>query len=151
MLPRPTRSGCRCAAAALSVLEPAGGKALEDPEDLRALARVLDAQRSGDQRKRAIDVLQLLVTKNLATAEDRFFMARVAEISGDWPRALAVYRDLNLRTKNPRDPESLNAPFHVSSPVCRGLLRNHKAGNEQELLDAQDLVDELTQRQPDAN
>ena len=31
----------------------------------------------------------------------------------------------------------------------RSLLRNHKAGDDQELIEAQDLVDELKQLQPD--
>ena len=86
---------------ALSILEPAGqtatgdqgAKALEDPEDLRVLARVLDAQKTIQHRKRAIEVLESLVDKNLANAEDRFLLARLHEISGDWPKAREAYRD----------------------------------------------------------
>ena len=143
---------------ALSILEPAGQTAagakartaLEDPEDLRVLAQVLDAQKTIQHRKRAIEVLESLVGKNLANAEDRFLLARLYEISGDWPKAREEYRDLNLRTKNPRDLETLNRrPLYLAQFVS-SLLRNHKAGDDQDLTEAQDLVDELKQLQPDA-
>ena len=46
--------------------------ATEDPEDLRVLARVLDAQKNAADRKRAIEILESLIAKNLANADDRF-------------------------------------------------------------------------------
>jgi cellulose synthase operon protein C len=142
---------------ALSLLEPvgqasAGGKgtnALQDPEDLRALARVLAVQRSVQDRKRAIEVLESLVTGSLANAEDRFLMAQLYEMSGNWPKARDAYRDLNLRVKSLRDLETLSRrPFYLAQFVS-SLLRNHKAGDDQDLTEAQLLVDELQQLQPD--
>jgi tetratricopeptide (TPR) repeat protein len=143
---------------ALSILTPTsqaaasgpGAKAIPDPEDLRALAFVLNAQRNVADRKRAIEIVESLVIKNLASPDDRFFLARLHETSGNWPKALDIYRDLILRTKNPRDLESLNRRSLYLTQFAQSLLRNHKESNEQELTEAQELVDELALRQPDA-
>jgi cellulose synthase operon protein C len=142
---------------ALSLLEPVGQagvggkgvKALEDSEDLRALAQVLAAQRTIQDRKRAIEVLELLVARSLANAEDRFLVAQLYEIKGDWSKAREAYRDLNLRIKSLRDLETLrHRPLYLTRFVS-SLLRNHKAGDDQDLTEAQLLVDELQQLQPD--
>ena len=103
---------------ALTLFEPDGqpvragqeGKTLEhnsatDPEDLRVLARVLDMQKTLVHRKRAIEILETLANKNLATFEDRFAIAQLYEAIGDWPKAREKYRELNLRTKTLRDME----------------------------------------------
>ena len=140
---------------ALSVLE--GGsetkdkqetRVLRDPEDLRVLARVLEVQKTVTDRKRAIEILESLVGKNLANADDRFLLARLYEISDDWPRARQAYRELNLRTRNTRDMETLNRrPLYLGQFV-NSLLRNHKVKDDQDLSEAEDLVDELKQLQP---
>ena len=143
-------------ARALSLFEPGnqtktgaqGANRLEDPEDLRVLARVLEAQKTIEQRHRAIEILESLTSKNFANAEDRFLLARLQEINGDWPQARATYRDLNLRTKNARDMETLNHRPQYLSQFATSLLRNHKKSDQQELVEAQDLVDELKQLQP---
>ena len=54
-----------------------------------------------------------------------------------------------MRTKNPRDLETLNRRPLYLAQFASSLLRNHKAGDDQELTEAQDLVDELKQLQPD--
>ena len=126
-----------------------GTVASEDPEDLRVLARVLDAQQTIADRKRAIEILESLIAKNLANADDRFLLARLYESSGDWPRARVVYRELNLRTKGSRDMETLNhRPLYLGEFV-RSLLRNHTAKDDQDLIEAEELVEELKQLQPD--
>ena len=99
---------------ALTLFEPDGqpvragqeGKILEhnnlaDPEDLRVLAQVLDMQKTLVHRKRAIEILETLANKNLATSEDRFFIARLYETIGDWPKAREKYRELNLANQKP--------------------------------------------------
>jgi cellulose synthase operon protein C len=139
---------------ALLILEPAapagqGAKTLEDPEDLRVLAKVLAMQNTIQQRERAIKLLESLVGQNLANVEDRFLLARLEEISGNWPQALKVYRDVNLRTKNPRDLEALSHRLVYLTQFGVSLLRNHKASDDQDLTEAQSLVDELKQHQPD--
>jgi cellulose synthase operon protein C len=143
---------------ALTILEPAGAAAsaalgpkdLDDPEDLRTLARVLEAQRTAGDRKRAIDILESLVGKNLANTADRLLLAQLQEASGNWPKALDVYRELNSITKVPRDLDSLNRRPLFLAQFARSLLRNHKAGDEQDLNEAQDLVDQLRKQQPNA-
>ena len=84
-----------------------GSNTLDDLDDQRALARVLEAQRTVAARKQAIDVLERLVGKNLANVMDRLFLAQLQDASGNWPKALAIYRELNGITKNvarPADP-----------------------------------------------
>ena len=99
--------------------------------------------------KRAIEILESLIGRNLANADDRFLLARLYEINGDWPKARETYRELNLRTKTTRDMETLNhRPLYLDQFVT-SLLRNHKASDDQDLIEAQDLVDELKQLQPD--
>ena len=123
--------------------------ALEDPEDTRVLAWVLDAQGTIPHRKRAIEVLESLVARSVANVEDRFLIARLYEIIGDWPKARERYRDLNLRTKNLKDLETLiRRPLYLAQFVI-DLLRNHKAGDDQDLTEAQLVVDELKQLQPE--
>ena len=139
----------RCPSWSQPVRPARGAKALEDPEDLRVLAKVLAAQNTIQHRERAIKLLESAVDKNLANAEDRFLLAQLDEISGDWPKALKVYRDLILRTKNPRDLETLRRRPVYLAQFASSLLRYHKAGDDQDLTEAQLLVDELKQLQPD--
>ena len=101
-------------------------------------------------RKRAIEILESLVAKNLANVADRLVLARLQEASGDWPKALAIYHELNGITRNPRDLESLSRRPTYLTQFARSLLCNHKAGDEQDLNEAQDLVDELAKHQPNA-
>ncbi len=140
---------------ALSILEPdgpaaPGSKALDDPDDLRTLARVLEAQRTVRDQKRAIEILESLAAKNLANTTDRLLLARLQEASGNWPKALVVYREMNGINRNPRDLETLSRRPIYLSQFARSLLRNHNTANEQELNEAQDLVDELVKYQPNA-
>jgi cellulose synthase operon protein C len=131
---------------ALALLEK-GGQA-EDSEDMRALARVLDAQKTVEGSKRAIEILESLIAKNLANADDRFLLAHLYETSGDWPKAQVAYRELNLRTKNSRDMEILNRRPVYLVQFVNSLLRNHKANDDRDLVEAEDLIDELKQLQP---
>jgi cellulose synthase operon protein C len=139
---------------ALSILEPAaqsgqGAKALEDPEDVRVLAKVLAAQNTSQHREQAIKVLESAVEKNLANAEDRCQLAALEEMNGHWPKALNGYRDLILRTKSARDLETLSHRHIYLARFASSLLRHHRAGDDQDLAEAQSLVDDLKQLQPD--
>jgi tetratricopeptide (TPR) repeat protein len=143
---------------ALSYFEPPGhpapngqeGKTLKDPEDLRALARVLKAQRTPEQRARAIEILESLTTKNPTNSEDQFLLAQLYELSNDWPKARATYEELSLQLKNARDLETLSRrPFYLGA-FAEGLLKHHRPGEKQELTKAQALIDEIKQLQPDA-
>lgn len=126
------------------------GKNVEDPDDLRVLAQVLEAQKTDLQRKRAIDILESLADKNLASPDDRFRLAQLCERSGDWPRAREKYRELNSRTKILPEMETLNHRSYYVAALVDGLLRHHQSGDEQNLAEAKKLVDEIKQLQPDA-
>ena len=123
------------------------GMTLDDPDDLRTLARILEMRKSPVDRKRAIAILEALVDKNRATSEDRFALARLYEINDDWPSALQKYRQLNLSTKNLQDRD--RRPFYLAQ-FTSSVLRHHKPGEEQDLNEAQLLVDDLRQLQPNA-
>ena len=123
-------------------------RTLDDPEDLRVLARILDAQKNVPDRTRAIQILESLIVKNSATVEDRLLLARLEEIGGNWPEGLKVYRDLNSKMKSSRDSESLSARPEFLFQFALALLRNHKGSDDTLLVDAQELVDELRRLQP---
>ena len=123
-------------------------KSLADPEDLRVLARVLDMQKTIVHRKRAIEILETLANKNLATSEDRFFIAHLYESIGDWPKAREKYRELDLRTRTLRDMETLNRRPIFLAQFATSLLQHREAGDKQDLADAQELVDEIKRLQP---
>jgi predicted Zn-dependent protease len=143
---------------ALSLFEPNNklappgqeGKTLQDPEDLRTLSRVLAGDGTAPRRKRAIEILESLVNRNAAKADDRFRLARLYDASGNWPKARETYRELDLRTRNPRDLETLNLRPNFLDRFILSLLEHHRAGQEQDLTEAQKLVDELTQLRSDS-
>ena len=60
--------------------------------------------------------------------------------------ALQKYRQLNLSTKNLQDRD--RRPFYLAQ-FTSSVLRHHKPGEEQDLNEAQLLVDDLRQIQPD--
>ena len=151
-----SRPGAERMHKALALFEPGGrtapdgheGEALADAEDLRILARVLDAQRTPEQLKRAIQILESLIEKNLANNEDRFLLGLLYEKSGDWSKAKEEYRGLNFRTKNARDLESLNRRPAYLFRFAEVALRHHPDAND--FAEIEDLVDELQQLQPQA-
>jgi cellulose synthase operon protein C len=140
---------------ALALLEPSGPDAkgqtaLQDPDDLRALAQVLNAQRTPQDRLRAIAILRSLVTKSIAKPDDQFLLAQLYENSGNWDQGREEYRALNAKTTNARDLETWNRRPQYLVQFARSLLGHRQAGDEQTLSEVQDLVDELKQIQPDA-
>ena len=132
---------------ALDLFGPAGrdGPASEDTDDQRVLARVLQAQGDAPHRQRAIEVLQALIGRNLANPEDRLLLARLLDAADDWPRAREQYRELILRTENPRDQETINRrPLYVNL-FLEALLRHRKPGTgaDPDWTEARDLVKRL--------
>jgi cellulose synthase operon protein C len=125
-----------------------GAQATGDPEDLRVLTLVLESQGTPESRVRAVKLLQSLVNKNLATAEDRFWLARLTEASGDWPGARERYRELIAQTDNARDLQTLNRRPIYLFQFADALLRHHQAGDDQELAEVQDLIGKLKKLQP---
>jgi cellulose synthase operon protein C len=119
-----------------------------DPEDLRVLARVLEMQKTAVQRKRAIEILESLTDQNLVNSEDRFLLAHLYEVIDDWPKARQKYDELDLRTRNLRDLETINRRPLYLAQFTRSLLQHYKPGDEQDLTKAQELVDAIKQLQP---
>jgi tetratricopeptide (TPR) repeat protein len=147
---RPDRERAR---QALALLEAAGrqGKTLDDADDLRVLAWVLNAQGTPEDRMRAIEVLESLISKNLASSEDHFLLAQLEEVSGDWPKAREQYRELILRTDNLRDMETLNRRPVYLFRFATSLFRNRRTGEEQDLKEIREVVEKLKQVQPDVS
>ena len=114
---------------------------------MRFSARVLDAQRREPERKRAIAIIKTLADKKLASTEDLFFLARLEEVDGNWPKALDVYHELDVRTKNARICDGLSRRPAFLTDFIKGLLRHHKPGDEQDLIESSltSLVVSLTQ------
>ncbi len=146
---------------ALTLFEPDGkpvragqeGKVLEhsssvEPEDLRVLSRVLDMQKTAVHRKRAIEILETLAKKNLATSEDRYAIAHLYEAVGDWPKSREKYRELILRTRTLRGMETLDRRLNFLEQFAISLLQHREPGDKQALAEAQDIVDEIKYLQP---
>jgi len=131
---------------ALALFEP---KAPEEPEDQRVLALVLDAQKTPEHRKRAIEIISSLVGKNPNNFEDRLLLAQLNELAGDWPKAREQYDELITRTENREDPETLTRRAVYLDQFIKGLFRHRQASENQELTKAQELVDKLKKLQPD--
>jgi cellulose synthase operon protein C len=125
------------------------GQSVSDPEDLRVLVQVLDMQKTVVHRKRATEILEKLATRSLATPEDRFALARLYEVLGDWPKARQKYQELTRRTRSLKDMETLSRRSVYLAQFARSLLQHSKSDGEQNLNEAQDLVDEMRQLQPD--
>ena len=130
---------------------PAGqeGKQLSDPEDLRALARILGMQKTAQYRKRAAELLESLTSRGRVTAEDQIGLARLYESIDDWPRARQKYQDLIGQSKSSPDVETRNRRWSYLFQFASRLLQHFKPGEEQDLIEAQELVDEIKQLQLD--
>ena len=127
-----------------------GKNNLSDPEDQRVLAQVLALQKTAVYSTRAIEILESLAQKSLATFNDQFLLAGLYEVSGDWRKARDKYRELNLRTKNVRDMETLNHRLRYLVQFAESLLQHRKPDDTQDVNEAQELVDEIKQLQPSA-
>jgi predicted Zn-dependent protease len=135
---------------ALALVEPRDQASQRDPEELRILARVLEAQNTPEHRQRAINVLQSLVKQGAATGDDRVYLARLIEASGDWPGAREVYRSLVAQLESGRDLQTLNRSADYLLEFARALLRHHQAGNDQDLAVAEDLIGKLKRIRSDS-
>ncbi len=140
---------------ALALIEPrnqagqAGTKSIEDPADLRILVQVLAAQKTPEHRQRAIKILQSLVAQSLATGDDRLQLAQLMDTDGNWPGARAVYHELIAQTDNVRDLQILNRRPIYLLQFATALLRHHRAGDDQDLAEVQDVIGKLKKLQPD--
>jgi tetratricopeptide (TPR) repeat protein len=103
-------------------------------EDQRARALVLATQKSHRQRRKAITILENVLNRQPASADDQFLLARLYESVGDWPRARERMTAL-LVTQGDK-------PLYISH-FAHSLLRRG------EVAEAQLWIDKL-QRLPEA-
>jgi cellulose synthase operon protein C len=139
---------------ALAILAPDGrpeSKRSETPEDLRVLARVYEAQKIPAYRKKAIEVLEKLSDDRLASGEDRFLLARLYDANGEWEKARAEYRRLLDESKQVDTPQKRNLRIAQVVHYANQLIEHiRSSANQEEINEAQALVDELKKTQPDA-
>jgi len=146
---------------ALVLFESTGrtGEASKAPEDAeakkiweenqRVLAKVLNAQRTPEHRKRAIEIVSSLVGENPNALEDRLLLAQINELAGDWPKAREQYDELVARTEDKEDPDILSRRAVYLELFIRDLIRHSHSNEGQELTKARDVVDKLKALQPD--
>lgn len=102
-----------------------------DPDDLRVLASIHQAQGTPEGRRLAIeDLRSLLARDGAATPSDRLLLAQLLEAEGDWPGAAEQYIALIRLTDDPRDAEAINRRQIYLELYIAGLLRHHKAGDD---------------------
>ncbi len=119
-------------------------------EDLRVLARVLDAQRTPEHRKQAIKVLTRLLELQQAGPEDRYLLARLYDIDDDWNKAREQYRELILRTERSRDVETISRRPLYLAQFASGLLRRRSSDDTEAIKEAETLVEALRGAQSDS-
>lgn len=114
-----------------------------DPDDLRVMAAIHEAQGTPEGRRQAIQDFETLIGRGAAaTPEDRRRLAQLLEAVGEWPRAREQFRELIRQTEG-RDAETLaRRPIYLELFIA-ALLGHHKAGDDTDLAEARDLVEKL--------
>jgi len=104
----------------------------ESTEDLRAKAKVL-AMRGGRQNRRAaLDALVAIIGRGKPSPDDRFLLAQVLDMDGDWPKAREQMQLLMAESGE-------SAPFLAF--YVRGLLRHDDAGGAKPWLEKLEKLD----------
>ncbi len=130
--PRPWRS---------STARAQGGVA--DPDDLRILSMVHEAQGTPEARRQAVGDLESLIGRESATPDDRRRLAMLLDAAGKWPQAREQFRQLVLRTEGGRDTETLRLrPLYLALFV-EALARHHQPGDDSDLAEARQMVAKL--------
>jgi tetratricopeptide (TPR) repeat protein len=122
---------------------PSSNDAAESRDDQRLLARVLTRQKTLEGRQRAMAILEKLVASEPDNTEDRFLLAQLKDVSGDWPEAHKQYKELIARVK------SRQRLVRVIPEFVNRLIEHHENGQSEDLTEAQELVDLLVQMRPD--
>lgn len=114
--------GARGAHNAINLLDensPAPNVRTGSPQDLRTRAKILALLPNSERRREAINVLEALIERQVATPEDRYLLAQLFEAEGDWPKA----RDQMTRVLE--SPAGKN-PAYLAAYI-RSLLRQKQA------------------------
>ena len=131
-------------AEALALFEgPVRKGGVTDPDDLRILSMVHEAQGTPEGRRQAIGDLESLIGRESAAPEDRRRLALLLDAVGEWPRAREQFRQLILRTEGARDTETLRLrPLYLALFV-EALARHHQPGDDSDLAEARQMVAKL--------
>lgn len=123
---------------AMALLSAEAGPAARPSEaaDRRTRATILAMRPIPQSRREALKILESLIERKEALAEDLFLAAHLHESLGDWPRAKLRFQDLLRLTGG-------DSPAHLSF-CARALLRHGEAGP------ARPLVQRLAEMEPDA-
>jgi tetratricopeptide (TPR) repeat protein len=136
---------------ALKFFAPQGddAKQYKSPADLRALARVYEAQKIPFYRKKAAEVLEKLDADRLASDEDRFLLAKLYNAGGEWDKARDEYKQLMEELGPPDSALKLNRRVTFLTQYANDLIAHVPHGESQEAKDAQGLIDQVKAIRPD--
>ncbi len=131
---------------------PTGARAAtRNPEDLRVLSRVYEAQGTPAFHQKARQTLVELEGTNSASADDRFLLARMYSADGDWDEAHRHYQAVLAQTEYTGDLEVLIRRPDYMTQFIADLLNHFTSQHDQADLDeAQELVDKLKALRPNA-
>ena len=101
-------------------------------EDLRSIAEVLALKGGPRNRRVALECAQAIADRGNPTRNDRFLLAQILEMNGEWSKAS---EQLQLALADP-DPPAVMLAFHV-----RGLLVHDKGAGAKPRLDALEKLD----------
>lgn len=125
------RGGHQAAVKALEVLDQpsqsdAKSRREATPENLRTRAKILATQPSTAKRTEAIAILNGLVERRQAVADDLFLLAQLFDAAGDWPKA----REHALKLLDQRGNNPTYLAYYITA-----LVRHKRAGEAQVYLD----------------
>jgi tetratricopeptide (TPR) repeat protein len=101
-------------------------------EDLRSTAEVLTLKGGPRNLKVALDCAQAIIDRGNPGRDDRFLLAQILELSGDWPKASEQVQ-LALLERDPR-------PFMIAFYI-RGLLVHEKGQGAKPWLETLEKLD----------
>ena len=104
----------------------------ESIEDLRAKAKVLALRGGRPNREAAIQAFKTVIARDEPSANDRYLLAQVLEMDGDWPKSR---EQIQLALADSENNPGILA-FYI-----RGLLRHEEARGARSWLDSLEKVD----------
>ncbi|WP_165250287.1 tetratricopeptide repeat protein [Paludisphaera soli] len=133
--------------------KPEAEAAAKEPQDLRVLARVFEAQKIIPYRMKAIAILEKLKAENQASDDDRFLLGRLYAADGRWDEAHRTYQQLVRDAADPRSSQALNQQVVRIVHFAMQLIARVKSGgggpDSADAKEAQQLIDRVRKIQPD--
>ena len=121
------------------------------PNDLGVNRLYLEFLVETEQIKKARDLLERMVSANLAEPEASFQLAILTSKDGDWPKAKSLYRGVLQKSKDNLNAQTRNRLPDYLAQFINDLLQHYASDHDKkELVEAQDLVHQLKAVRPDA-